>query len=595
MRNPITFLRERFGNTPKSRPSPTSLVPTRTAYRRSPYTTSSPVQISASSSHPYEGASAGRRGKEWNTTRLGPTTLLWGNLDLLRSRCRDEIRNNPLGASACDNFESQTIGHGIRPCWNIKDATLKQLIEKKFDNWAKTTAIDANGQSNFYALQALAAREVFEAGEVIARFLVKPSAWKKTKVPLVIKLMEGEQLPVFHNVAPSNGGDNLAVGHCIRTGKEYNENGELVAFWFYKEHPGETMFYPLSGLTYQRVPAEDILHVFKPLRAGQLRGSPFLASVIVLLYEIGQYTDASIVKKKIAAMFAGFIEKTDPNADLLPPDPNDGSTGTIDISNSPETNYADPGTRDAKIESGTLQELNIGEKITFPTPPQEADLKAFFDIFLHQFAVAIGATYEQITGDLRGVNLSSIRAGILDMRRKCEQLQRYVFVTQFVYPIVKRWLFEAVMCGELKLPGYAQDPEPYEDISFALPGWPWLDPFKDAQANALNVRGGFDSRENIVAGSGGDVTVIDSQQQSDNDRADSKGLIYDTRTDLVLDKGQNLTPKGSAEEGVDSNADAGEESDSVPATSEENDAKNATSTGASESVTIPTEEEMEDE
>jgi lambda family phage portal protein len=459
-------------------------------------------------------------------SRLGPTTSLWSTHDLIVARCRDLVRNNPWASSAIDNFESQVIGNGIRPRWNIQDPVLKAKVELEFGRWAKSSACDSAGLLDFYGIQCLAAREVFEAGEVLSRFYVRPPSWN-LRVPLQLQLIESEQLPIFRNIISggSDGMIQMPLGNTVRVGIEFDKWGRRVAYQLYKENPGETMFFPLEGIQFMRVPAVDMLHVYKPKRAGQLRGEPHMTNVLALLYELEQYTDASLVKKKIQTMFAYIFEKPAPDGpDLLPVDQVNGPPS--DFSN-PQTNYAD-------FEPGTCINTLPGETVKFPPLPQENDFQSFVSVELHKLAIGVGATYEQLTGDLKGVNYSSIRAGLLDFRRKCEQFQRNIIIRQFCHPVVCRWLFEAVFAGVISLPGYASNPSQYEDIAWSTPRWDWVDPLKDAQAAQQQVRSGFTSREAIVAELGEDVATIDAQTTADNKRADELGLIHDTDPRKVL-------------------------------------------------------------
>lgn len=496
--------------------------------------------LSASGGNPYESAATTRRTAGWQPSRLGPTTNLWGTLDLSRARCRDEVRNNPWAASAVDNFESQVIGNGIRPRWNIENARIKTDIEAKWKRWAERV--------NFYALEATVAREIFEAGEVFVRRLIRPLSWG-LDIPLDLELIEGEQVPVFLNTI-SGGQPGTPQENSIRTGIEFDPNKRIAAYHMYKEHPGETMFYPLSGLTYVRIPAADILHPFKPLRAGMLRGQPHLTPVLTTLHEIGTYMDAAIVKKQIQTMFAGFIHKVDPGSDLLPIDSTiqTSGNGSDPSLTTPAPSY-DPGIQASRIETGTMQVLFPGEEITFPSLPQENDIETFLSVCLHQFAVGIGATYESITGDLRGVNLSSIRVGAQDARRKIMQFQRNVIINQFVMPVVYWWMQEGVMSGALNLPGFASDPTPYTNIDYNTPGWDWISPLEEAKARQIEVRSGFTSREAVVTERGGEVEVVDAQQVADNNRADAAGLVYDSDSRLTLNRTElNASNKDNGEE-----------------------------------------------
>jgi lambda family phage portal protein len=493
---------------------------------------------------PYESSANGRRLANWQPTRLGPTTSLWSTRDLMLARCHDEVRNNPLATSAVDNFESQIVGNGIKPKWNLTDQTLKEKIEAEFKLSMLSKNVDYSGLCDYYGMQALAAREIFEGGEVFVRRHIRPMGWSANpntkqplRVPLQLQLIEAEQCPIWLNITATPGATTAKPGSVIRTGKEFDKDGRLAAFHMFAEHPGETMFFTSTALQFVRVTSDHMLHCYKPFRAGLLRGQPHLSGVLVLLHELAKYTDATVVAKQIQAMFAGFVTKVVPETDVIPTDLASGSP----------TPYLPPGIRTGELEPGSINELYPGEDIRFPTLPQNNDLQTFMTVMLHQFAVGIGATYEQITGDLRGVNLSSIRAGVQDAHRKCEQFIYNVLVAQFCQPTLRWWLDECVLTGRLSLPGYAEEPEQYLDVTWTPSGWPWIDPQADIVAKQTAVRCGFTSREQVCAESGQDATEIDQQQVRDNQRADDAGLVYDSDPRKIL-MGKEANPQ-VAEEG----------------------------------------------
>ncbi|WP_320205847.1 phage portal protein, partial [Vibrio cholerae] len=73
---------------------------------------------------------------------------------------------------------------------------------------------------------------------------------------------------------------------------------------------------------------------------------------------------------------------------------------------------------------------------------------------LLSIAKGYGITYEMLTGDLRGVNYSSIRAGLLEFRRLCQQVQHHMIIHQFCRP-VGRWFMDfAVASGAVVIPDY---------------------------------------------------------------------------------------------------------------------------------------------
>ena len=499
----------------------------------------------------YDAASTARRAYNWQPNRLGPTGNLWTSMDLMRARCRDEVRNNPHASSIVDNFEAQIIGTGIRPKWNLPNIALKTKIEIEFDKWAKSTLCDQHGISNFYGLQALLVRELFGGGEAFARLITVPSRFKM-RVPLQIQLIEGEQCPVWLTFGSIGAGINMPKGNVCRVGVEFDPDNRRVAYQMYTVNPGDTMFFPMEGLQFMRVLAADCRHVYKPKLAGQLRGEPPLAPILTLLHELDKVDDAMVMRKEIQAMFAGFV--TTPAPDVMPLPINDGEIGNF--ASPPAPPFTPPGVAISKIESGSFQALGPGEEITFPTLPQDNDYTAFMEYNLHRTAAGVGLTHEILTGNLKGVNLSSIRAGRLDFQRRMEQFQRNVIITPFCQPVVERWLNEAVQAGVLKLPGYDRDPGMYADITWSTPAWPWIDPAKDYEERLGKIRSGMTSRTKVVGELGEDINVIDAQQATERENAVGLGLVYDSNPNQVL-LGRETQPVSVQDEAEPEDTDEG--------------------------------------
>ncbi len=164
--------------------------------------------------------------------------------------------------------------------------------------------------------------------------------------------------------------------------------------------------------------------------------------------------------------------------------------------------------------------------MSFSSPPDVgATYETFKRVQLRRIAAGMGITYEQLTGDLTGVNYSSIRAGLLEFRRRCEQFQHQVIVFQMCRPIWQAWIDAAVLNGALPK---AQELAPYYNVKWISPGFAWADPLKDIKAQIMAVRAGFRSRAEVVSEQGYDAEGIDREIAADNARADSLGLEYDS-------------------------------------------------------------------
>ncbi|MBN1664847.1 MAG: phage portal protein [Deltaproteobacteria bacterium] len=462
----------------------------------------------------YEGAATGRRMNTWGTSTAGPTSSVFSSLNTLRSRTRELIRNNPLVDGGVDSYVANIIGSGICPRWQFENPELKAALQQLWDDWVDES--DFNGQLNFYGQQSLICRGLIDAGESITRFVPRPSNIGLA-VPLQIQLLEADHLDESYNTIAPNGNE-------VRFGKEIDADGRCVAYWLFREHPGEHFLMNRNFGDRIRVPAYDaadakgggIVHVFKPVRAGQMRGRPWLASIIVRLREIDLYTDAELVRKKTAALFGGFITETnitgDPSLYFGKKD-SDDSEGRDVIA----------------LEPGTFPVLPRGMDVKFSQP---ADVGQTYEVWIKQqlrdIARGAGWTYEQLTGDLSGVNYSSIRVGLLEFRRRVEQLQREILAFQFCRVVSHVWLDAVVLNNILPLPGYFQNRRVYRRIKWRPDGWPWVDPVKDQLAEQMAVRNGFKSRAQVIAERGGDIETVDREIAEDNERADQNGLIYDS-------------------------------------------------------------------
>jgi len=75
----------------------------------------------------------------------------------------------------------------------------------------------------------------------------------------------------------------LVNGHVME-GVQFDEDGHRTAYWLFSYHPGGVLILnPRGGIVSQAVPAEQIMHVYRVLRPGQVRDIPWLAPVMMAL------------------------------------------------------------------------------------------------------------------------------------------------------------------------------------------------------------------------------------------------------------------------------------------------------------------------
>jgi lambda family phage portal protein len=204
-------------------------------------------------------------------------------------------------AHAAASFTAHAVGAGIKPSSLIEDGALKDRIQRLWLAW--TDEADADGLTDFYGLQAMAARAMFEAGECFLRFRPRRPDDGLT-VPLQLQMLSSEHLPLGKC-------ETLPNGNEIIFGIELDRIGRRVAYHFHRTHPGDVRQGGVGELV--RVPAEQVCHMFHPIAEGQIRGVPWVAPAMVRLWLLDQYRDAELDRKKVAAMFAGFVTRPGPD------------------------------------------------------------------------------------------------------------------------------------------------------------------------------------------------------------------------------------------------------------------------------------------
>jgi lambda family phage portal protein len=230
---------------------------------------------------------------------------------------------------------------------------------------------------------------------------------------------------------------------------------------------------------------------------------------MLALYELEKYDRAELVRKAVTAMFA-FFER-------------DMEGGTLPLTGQTETD--DNGTPVQGVEPGSYVRLPPGKTIEFADPKDVGGMYVeFLRVQLRKIAAGLGLTYEMLTGDLTGVNYSSIRAGLLEFRRRAEAFQHQVIVFRFCRPVWKAWCDAAALAGVIDAADYAANQALYLDVEWKPPAWAWVDPLKDMQAEVLAIDNLIKSRSDVINGLGGVPEEVDRANAADQQREKDLGL-----------------------------------------------------------------------
>jgi lambda family phage portal protein len=444
----------------------------------------------------YEAAKAGRRGNRQARTQSSANAVIGRDGLALRARSRYLARNNPYAARAIDILVANIIGEGIM----AQPATGDEAADKRvLDLWRRwVDQADAVGQLDFYGLQAQAVRTWVESGEVLARRRVRRAS-DGLIVPLQIQVIEPDYLDPSRDTIRPSVGDNVVV-----QGIELDIRGRRVAYWLYREHPGDiTAALRSDSLSAVRVTADQVAHLYRIQRPGQLRGVPWLAPAIVRLDDLDEYHEAALVKAKIEACFGAFV------------------TQQAGVDGTPLGNEVDASTgeRIESFEPGMIGYLQPGESVEFANPTGSSAFEPFTLHTLQAIAVATGVTYDQLTGDLRQANYSSLRAGKIEFRRLVRQMQWHAVVPMLCQPVWDWFVASATLSGALP-----DRPGGYP-VRWVPPAHEPIDPYKDVQAEIEAIRSGLSTWKQAVGRQGYDPDEQLREIQATNEALDAAGIV----------------------------------------------------------------------
>ena len=146
---------------------------------------------------------------------------------------------------------------------------------------------------------------------------------------------------------------------------------------------------------------------------------------------------------------------------------------------------------------------------------------AFARRALEAAAVGTGLTYDQVSGDLTAANYSSLRAGKIEFRRLCEQVQYGMLIPMLVRPIAERFHAQGALLG-------LWGTEMPEGVSHVSPAHEMIDPLKDTAALVAQVRAGFVPLPEAVASFGYDFRQAVEMIRDANAAVDDAGVALDT-------------------------------------------------------------------
>lgn len=415
----------------------------------------------------------------------------------IRSWARFLDENHDIAVGVLDDLVKKIIGCGIQIEPMVKGTNgkpIKKINDQLRTLWADWTQSmpESTRTMPWATVEAMACRTWLRDGEFLIQHLESGAPIRhRSRVPYSLEMIEADYLPFDLNR------ETLPTQNRVVHGVELTDWREPVAYWLYREHPGDTgmIASPTVALQqlreFKRVSADNITHVKFTRRFGQVRGVSVFHSVLRRLEDIKEYEESERVAARVAAAFCAVIKR---NGDYTSVNATDGS-------------------RIMEMNPGMIfDNLLPGEDIqTIGSDRPNTNLENFRNSQIRAIASGTGTSYSGVSRNYNGT-YSAQRQELVESWVGYELMREYLYGV-FYRPIWQRFVRMAVAAGLVPMTG--ADMATLFAVDMVGPAMPWIDPMKEVEASAKAVEVGFKSRHMVIRENQYDPAIVDEQIKAD--------------------------------------------------------------------------------
>lgn len=459
----------------------------------------------------------------------------YAGADSVRAWARKFVRDNAVATGIVETIATAVVGCGIAAQSMVEDAqgndveATNDARDAVWNEWCETC--DLNGQMTFGEIQFLAMREIVEAGECLIRFITVKSGDIDRPVPLALELIEADRIALDYDTYMVRNKNGATTNRVVR-GVEINETGRPVAYWIYPEHPNSPYF--TQNRTPKRVPASEVVHLFRRDRIGQTRGVSWFAPVLAPIRDLGIYTENELQSSAVASCFTAAIKSTSPINPLNPATDED----TVD-NNGNVLEYLEP---------GLVVRLNPDEDVV-PINPGRPNSAAepWINLIQRQIGVGVGLGYEKVSRDFSRTSYSSARTSELEDRRRFKRFQKYL-IAHLCQPVWDRFCEAAAIAGVDGFPSLSDllsDRRALTPVTWQVPEWEWVDPQNDQAASEAAIKANMSTLQRECAKNG--INWRENLRQRAKERAAEKAYAVQPNEDALAEAEVAATVGGTSE------------------------------------------------
>jgi len=466
----------------------------------------------------FQASNVDRLTSSWTSSQTNINADIRAGNQILRARARDLVENDPYARKFIRLLEKNVVGPDGFTFQNkafdwIKDKetgeSKKQydkyansIIEEAWAEWSKKENCTITRDVTLREASAIELKTIATDGEIFLNLIEGKSAGNKFNF-------------TYQQIDPAlcdeRYSGTAANGNRVIMGIEYDDVMRPVAYYFKKVN-ALSMTYAsyYSAQDYIRIPAENIIHLYRKDFVGQLRGISWFLPSAYRLNILKGYQEAVLINARSAAMKTGV---------LVPKD----VPGTLDAASIAGGEENSDGDIVSSIEPGETYVVPEGYNFdTFdPSYPSGAE-GPFTQAILQGVSAGWDVDYPTLSANFKDVNYTSSRSALLDARAGYKTLQNWL-INHKMLDLFYRWLDMSIVSGVINLP--ITKIEKFNKPFFLGFRGEWVDAWKEAKADAFEIDNNLETLERTLAKRGYSLEDFILQKKREKKMLEEAGLI----------------------------------------------------------------------
>ncbi len=414
-------------------------------------------------------------------------------LDDLRTRCNHEWSNNPDLEGIVETHATDVIGEeGPTLQVTSSNSEYNKQLEETWRQWWNCP--DVNADKSGVDLMGQWWNHLWLDGEFLVQ-KTKGECNPKKQGKLGSKIATR-----LHSLDPRQLASPMGqVGNSnVMMGIKLSDTNKPLEYYVYPADQGAFGNYKTEPET---LTPDDVIHLFRVRKCGQVRGIPWLASALPIAAQLRAYDEDVMAAARAAALYGLAITCED------------SSTGE---------SFDAEGGESITIKRGAATFFPPGWKATALQPGQPAaNYLDFRHEKLRQCGRPVGMPGMMVLLDSQKHNYSSARFDGQLYLRIIKKLRRWV-EREVLLPLV------AVVEQEARAAGILQGKPDDSRFRFVWPALPHVDPVKEATAAGIRIKNRISTLRDECAAENRDWEEQMEQSAKEQEKAEELGLLNST-------------------------------------------------------------------